>query len=186
MQGLEGKTERLWLRNWEERDRAAFRALNQDPVVMEHFPRPYTYAETDGHWELLKERIHRRGYGLMAVERIDTGQCIGFVGIQEPSYELPFGPCTEIGWRLAREHWGHGFATEAARACLRFAFEGRDLDEIVSFTAVPNQRSIAVMERLGMHRDPETFAHPKVPADSPLREHVLYRLRADDWRRTQA
>lgn len=186
MQGLEGKTERLWLRNWEERDRAAFRALNQDPVVMEHFPRTYTHAETDGHWELWKERIHRLGYGFMAVERIDTGQCIGFVGIQEPSYELPFGPCTEIGWRLAREHWGHGFATEAARACLRFAFEGRDLDEIVSFTAVPNQRSIAVMERLGMHRDPETFAHPKVPADSPLREHVLYRLRADDWRRTQA
>ncbi len=181
MNRLEGKTERLWLRNWEERDRVELRALNADPVVMEHFPSPYSHEETDRHMEHLRQQIERLGYGFMAVERLDRGQCIGFVGIQEPSYELPFGPCTEIGWRLARNHWGQGFASEAAQACLRFAFAQRGLSEVVSFTATTNLRSIAVMERLGMRRDPHTFAHPKVPAGSPLSEHVLYRLTARDW-----
>ena len=114
----------------------------------------------------------------------ESGAFIGFVGLRAPSFEAHFTPCVEIGWRLAKENWGKGFATEAGRECVRFAFETLALEELVSFTVPPNHRSRAVMERLGLRRDSnDDFDHPRLPAGHPLQRHVLYRLRREDWQR---
>jgi RimJ/RimL family protein N-acetyltransferase len=95
---------------------------------------------------------------------------------------LPCSGEVEIGWRLDRGYWGCGYATEGASEALRFGFEELGLPEIVSFTAVINRRSEAVMQRLGMLRDPATFEHPRCPEGSSIRTHVLYRLSRDAWR----
>lgn len=174
-------TKRLVLRRWQSHDLTPFAALNADPVVMEHFPAPLTRAESD----LLVKRIEAafdvEGTGLWAVEVADTGAFAGFVGLCRVSFPAPFGPAVEVGWRLARETWGHGYATEAARAAIADGFERLGLPEIVSFTATVNLRSQAVMERLGMRRDPaEDFDHPNIEPGHRLRRHVLYRLRRPD------
>lgn len=171
------ETERLTLRGWRDEDRAPFAALNADPRVMEHFPAPLTPEQSDAlvdrfvaHWS--------RGYGPWALEVRDAGSFIGFVGFLEPTFSAPFTPAVEIGWRLARDAWGRGYATEAARACLAFARENLSppRGEIVSFTTEGNLRSRRVMERLGFtHRDEDDFDHPLLP-DWEFRRHVLYRL----------
>jgi RimJ/RimL family protein N-acetyltransferase len=164
------RTERLLLRQWREEDRAPFAALNADPVVMEHFPSTMTREASDAFVDFNIATIAERGWGLWAVEA--DGEFIGFVGLNEPR----FRPGVEIGWRLAREAWGHGYATEAARAVLEFAFGTIGLDEVISFTSTTNVRSQHVMERIGMTCDPaDDFDHPNV-ADERLRRHVLYRL----------
>ncbi len=122
-----------------------------------------------------------QGWSNWAVERRDTDEFVGFVGLTVPTRVLPFTPCVEVGWRLARRHWHRGHATEAARACLALGFEVLGLKEIVSFTALLNQPSRAVMERLGMRDHGEDFDHPALAADSPLRRHCLYRLSRDAW-----
>jgi RimJ/RimL family protein N-acetyltransferase len=117
------------------------------------------------------------------VEVNDGAAFVGFVGLQHVNFEAPFAPAVEIGWRLARSAWGHGYATEAALATLEFGFEALELREIVACTTPANLRSRAVMERLGMTRDPrEDFDHPEVAAGHPLCRHVLYRLDAAAWR----
>jgi ribosomal-protein-alanine N-acetyltransferase len=171
------ETPRLLLRQWRASDREPFAALNADPVVMEHFVAPIGQAESDAFVDRQIANLAGRGYGLWAVEVRDGAPFIGFVGLESPAYEAPFTPAVEVGWRLARAAWGNGFATEAARAALDFGFDRLRLGEIVSFTAPANVRSIAVMERLGMTRDPaDDFDHPRVPPGHPLRRHVLYRL----------
>lgn len=176
------RTGRLLLRRWRDEDRGPFAALNADPDVMEHFPSALTRAESDALAGRIESFLEANGYGLWAVERLDRGEFIGFVGLSVPSFEAPFTPAVEAGWRLAREHWGHGFATEAARAAVADGFERLGLEEIVSFTALSNVRSQAVMRRLGMTRDPaEDFDHPRLPEGHPLRRHVLYRLSRSSW-----
>ena len=167
---------RLLLRPWRDSDRKPFAMMGQDPRVMRYFPAPLTRAQSDALIDRAMEGIRTRGYGFWAVERKDTEAFIGFVGLSVPSYGLPCGPCIEVGWRLHSDHWGQGFATEASRVALRFGFEKIQLEEIVSFTSLVNRASEAVMERLGMVRDAETFMHPKVDPQSELAEHVLYRL----------
>ena len=172
------QTPRLLLRPWRDADLAPFAAMNADPVVMEFFPRPLDRAESDAAVARIRDHFAARGFGLWAVEVPDVADFIGFVGLAVPRFEAHFTPCVEIGWRLAREHWGRGYATEAARAALGFGFEELALDEIVSFTAPANVRSRAVMERIGMTRSPEDdFDHPTLPEGHPLRRHVLYRAR---------
>ncbi len=169
-------TERLLLREWREKDLAPFADLNADPVVMEHLPSLLTREQSDA-----LVRRHQAGLaagrpGLFAVERRDTGAFIGFIGLAVPAFEAAFTPCVEIGWRLAAPAWGHGFATEGARAVLAHAFETLEVDEVVSFTARANLRSQTVMKRIGMRTDPaENFDHPSLPEGHPLRPHVLYR-----------
>lgn len=172
---IEPETPRLRLRQWRAGDRAAFAALNADPRVMEFFPALLGRAESDALAERCESLIRERGWGFWAVEARSSGEFIGFVGLNTPSALLPFAPCVEVGWRLAFAHWGQGLASEAARAALHVAFDTLGLPEIVSFTAVPNRRSRAVMEALGM-REAGSFDHPLVPPDSPLRRHCLYRL----------
>lgn len=175
-------TPRLVLRRWRQSDREPFARLNADPDVMRHFLRPLSRAESDALVERIEARFEERGYGLWAVARREDGVFLGFTGLAYQSFESHFTPCIEIGWRLDRFAWGHGYATEAAREALRFGFEEANLDEIVSFTSSGNVASVRVMERLGMHRDPtDDFDYPNVPVGHRLRRHVLYRLRRKEF-----
>jgi RimJ/RimL family protein N-acetyltransferase len=173
--------ERLRLRLWRDEDLAPFAALNADPRVMEHYPKMLDRAESDAAAARIRTRLSERSSGLWAVEVPGVADFIGYVGLSEPAFQARFTPCVEIGWRLAFEHWGKGYATEAAKAVLTYAFGALGLEEVVSFTVPPNHRSRRVMERLGMRRSPDDdFDHPNLPANHPLRAHVLYRLsRAD-------
>ena len=172
------RTARLQLRSWRDDDIAPFAALNADPAVMEFFPRPLDRAESEAAVVRIRDHFDRHGFGLWAVEVPGIADFIGFVGLAVPRFEAHFTPCVEVGWRLAREHWGRGYATEAARSVLEFGFGDLALEEIVSFTTETNRRSRAVMERIGMTRSPEDdFDHPTLPEGHPLRRHVLYRLR---------
>ena len=173
-------TARLKLRQWQQRDRPVFAALNADPEVMQYFPKILQRSESDALVDRIEALIEKNGWGFWALERLDTQDFIGFTGLHVPK-DLPCSPCTEIGWRLSRVHWGYGFATEAAKAALHFGFETLGLDEIVSFTSIHNQRSRAVMRRLDMHNSQCNFMHPAVPDGSYLKEHVLYRLRRQDY-----
>ena len=169
-------THRLQLRAWRPEDLPAFAAMNADPRVMEFLPKPLDRAESDARAAQIRDHFARRGFGLWAVEVRGVADFIGFVGLSVPEFEAHFTPCVEVGWRLAREHWGLGYATEAARAALDFGFQGFALEEIVSFTVPANWRSRRVMERIGMTRTPaDDFDHPALPVGHPLRRHVLYR-----------
>jgi RimJ/RimL family protein N-acetyltransferase len=174
------RTKRLALRQWRKGDLEPFASLNADPEVMRYFPAPLTRQSSDALAHDIAREIEERGWGLWAVEVLGGAGFIGFVGLETPSFDAHFTPAVEVGWRLAREHWGRGYATEAARAAVDFGFRELALDQIVSFTAPVNTRSRRVMERLGMTRDPaDDFDHPRVP-DGPLRRHVLYRLPAPE------
>lgn len=172
------RTARLVLRPWRPDDLDAFAALNADPAVMEHFPAPLDRAESDALAARIAAHFDRHGYGLWAVEEPGVCAFAGYVGLAWRDFPAPFTPAVEIGWRLARECWGRGYATEAGRRVLDFAFDEAGLDEVVSFTVPANRRSRAVMERLGLARDPDgDFDHPVLPDGHPLRRHVLYRIR---------
>jgi RimJ/RimL family protein N-acetyltransferase len=170
-------TPRLTLRQWRDGDLEPFAALNADPEVMRFFPAPLSREQSDDLATHAKRGIEERGWGLWAVEVIESARFIGFVGLAEPRFEAHFTPAVEVGWRLARDAWGNGYATEGARATVVYAFDDLGLDEIVSFTSAINERSRRVMERLGMTRNPsDDFDHPSLN-DGTLRPHVLYRLR---------
>lgn len=181
---IEFETERLFLRQWRPADREPFAALNADSKVMQFFPAPLTRVESDAMADRCQSLIEERGWGFWAAETKATQEFIGFVGLHTPSAELPFSPCVEVGWRLAFQHWGKGFASEAAREAIRVGFHLLGLREIVSFTTVRNFRSRAVMERLGMQAA-GTFEHPQVPEGSSLRLHCLYRLPRDHYNAEQ-
>jgi 3-dehydroquinate dehydratase/shikimate dehydrogenase len=170
------RTERLLLRPWRSEDRAPFAALNADPRVMEWFPAPMTAVESDAVVKRIEKHFEETGWGLWAVEVRGTSSFIGFVGLSPSESTLGF-PSVEIGWRLAAEHWGNGYAPEAAVEALRFGFEDLLLDEVVSFTSVGNAKSRRVMAKIGMKRNPQDdFDHPRLPRTSPLSRHVLYRI----------
>ncbi|HEX3759983.1 MAG TPA: GNAT family N-acetyltransferase [Kofleriaceae bacterium] len=175
-------TERLVLRAWRDADLAPFAALNADPRVMEHFSSAPSRAESDAMVERIRRHFACHGVGLWAIEAPGIADFIGFVGLVHVPFAAPFTPAVEIGWRLAAAHWGHGYATEAARRALAFGFEQLQLDQIVSMTVPANLRSRTVMERLGMHRSPaDDFDHPRLPEGHPMRRHVLYRLSRAAW-----
>lgn len=177
------RTRRLLLRPWRDADREPFAAMNADPAVMEHFPAVITRAESDAFVDRIMPPFVERGFGLWAVEVVGGPAFVGFLGLNPVTFEAPFAPAVEVGWRLARSAWGNGYATEGAVAALRFGFGPVGLAEVVSFTTTGNLRSRAVMERIGMTRDPtEDFDHPRVPVGSHIRPHVLYRASASTWR----
>ena len=144
---------------------------------MRYFPSTLDEPESNAFAYRTAALLEVHGWGLWAVEVLETGEFVGFVGLNQPQWTAAFTPCTEVGWRLARSAWGKGYATEAGRAAVAVAFGPLGLAEVVSFTTVANRRSRAVMERLGMTRDPaDDFDHPTLEPDSPVRRHVLYRL----------
>lgn len=173
---IELETPRLLLRQWRDSDREPFAALNDDPAVMEFFPARIPRVASDESVEAARRVLAERGWGNWALELRETGEFIGFTGISVPKRVLPFSPCVEVGWRLAKAHWGKGYATEAALASVKAGFEQVGLEEIVSFTALANLRSRAVMERIGMKNAHQDFEHPGVPEGHPLRMHCLYRI----------
>lgn len=170
-------TDRLILRRWQVDDRMPFAQMNADPIVMEHFPSILSRSESDAFADRIEAGFDTNGFGLFAVEIVAGDRFIGFVGLALPSFNAHFTPAVEIGWRLNRTHWGYGYATEAARACVEFAFTDIGLDELVSFTVPQNAPSRLVMERIGMtHDTSDDFDHPLFSNDHRMGRQVLYRL----------
>ena len=175
--GVHVETERLLLRDWSDADAAPFARLNADPRVMEFFPAALDRAQSDALMTRIRANLARDGYGLYAVEEKSSGAFIGFTGLAVPEFDAPFMPATEIGWRLARDAWGQGYASEAAAAVVAKAFDRLGLAALVSFTAEWNRPSRRVMEKIGMTHDPaDDFDHPALPEGHKLRRHVLYRI----------
>jgi RimJ/RimL family protein N-acetyltransferase len=176
------RTERLLLRRWREADRPAFHALNADPEVMATIGPPMSRAESDAFMNRLEAAFDLQGYGLWCIEL--DGEPIGYTGFMHPW----FRDGVEIGWRISSRHWGRGYAPEAARACLDIGFgsvdeHGIGFDEVITFTAATNRKSLRVMDKLGFVRDHDgDFDHPGVPEGSGLRRHVLYRMTGRQWR----
>jgi RimJ/RimL family protein N-acetyltransferase len=178
------------MRSWQRSDLEPFAELNADPTVMEHFVSTLSREESDALASRIQAALAARGWGFWALEVArgeETGRFAGFAGLSVPSWDAPFGPCVEIGWRLPQWAWGRGYASEAAREALRFGFLELGLEEIVAFTTEGNWRSQAVMRRIGMSRDENgDFDHPNIALEDPHRRHVLYRLDAASWSRQRA
>lgn len=171
----ERRTDRLLMRRWRPADREPFAAMNADPEVMRHFPQTMTRAASDALVDRIEARFEDRGFGLWALEPLDGGGFLGFTGLNPMPDGVPGAGGTEVGWRLARHAWGHGYATEAAQEALRVA-EQVGLPEVWSMTAVRNLRSQAVMRRIGL-TEHARFDHPAVPEGHAVRPHVVYRKR---------
>jgi RimJ/RimL family protein N-acetyltransferase len=170
------RTDRLLLRSWRPEDRMAFRELNADPRVMRWFPSTLSARESDAVADHIEEMLAAQGWGLWAVEVVGVAPFIGLIGLNRADETLGY-PVVEVGWRLAAAHWGHGYATEGARAAIRYGFEELELEDIVAITSVGSAGSQRVMTKLGMTRQPALdFDHPRLPATSPLVRHMLYRV----------
>lgn len=172
------ETERLLLRQWLPSDLPVFAQMNADEEVMRFFPARLNEEESNAMAQRCRDLIETRGWGFWAAQEKSSNSFVGFIGLHAPIAELPFSPCVEVGWRLARHSWGKGLATEGASAALAFAFNKLSLPEVVAFTTLNNVRSESVMKRLGMQRDELTFQHPSLPHGHPMREHCLYRASA--------
>lgn len=171
------ETERLILRRWRDADREPFAAMCADPEVMRHFPALLTRAESDAVVQRMVAHQAGHGFCFFALERKSDGAFLGFTGMMTLKPENPLHPGVEIGWRLAREAWGAGYASEAALAAIAHGFDSLGLKRIVSFTATENLRSQAVMQRIGMTRRADLdFDHPAVPEGHRLRPHVVYAI----------
>ena len=170
------ETSRLRLRDWQEADLEPFSQMNADEEVMKFFPKTLSKQESDAFAKAIIAEIKEFGYGLFAVEVKETNEFIGFIGFHRATFESDFTPCIEIGWRLKKEAWGRGYATEGAKACLQYGFEELGFDEIFSFTADINEPSKHVMRKIGL-QFVEEFNHPRVDEESPLLKHILYRIR---------
>ena len=182
---IELHTPRLRLRGWRSADLRGFAALNADPEVMRHFPGIMSRAQSDAMARRIQAHFALHGFGQWVLERREQPGLIGSLGLQHVGFEAAFTPAVEIGWRLAKEHWGLGYASEAAWTALRCGFDRLALKEIVSFTAQANLPSEKVMQAIGMRHDPaDDFEHPKLAAGHPLRHHVLYRISREQWLQT--
>ena len=171
-------TPRTRLRLWKPGDLPPFAAMNADPRVMEFYPDVLTREESDALGARVQQGFSKHGFGLWALEIPGVADFAGFVGLSVPRFEAAFTPCVEVGWRLGAEYWGHGYASEAARAVVSYGFATLRLPEIVSFSATQNLRSQAVMRRIGMERRPELdFEHPVLSVGHRLRPHVFYQVR---------
>ncbi|WP_248926227.1 GNAT family N-acetyltransferase [Paenibacillus hamazuiensis] len=169
------ETSRLRLRDWEETDLEPFRRLNADERVMKYFPKTLSTEETNAFYKSIISEFEECGFGLYAVEVKENKEFIGFIGFRRATFEADFTPCIEIGWRLKKEAWGKGYATEGAAACLQYGFNELGFHEVFSFTADINEPSKKVMIKIGMNFI-KMFGHPRVEKDSPLNKHVLFHI----------
>jgi len=177
------RTERLLLRRWTEEDRAPLAQMTADPEVMRYRFAPLSRAESDRMIDETEASFERDGFGLWAVERIDNTRLVGYIGFGYSDFDAPFCPAVDVGWTLARDAWGQGYATEGARAAMDYAFDDLGLDQVVAHTTHLNERSQAVMRRLGMHHDQrDDFDAPWYEPGHPRRRFVLYRIGAAEWR----
>jgi len=174
------ETQRLVLRQWCAEDKPLFAAMNADPVVMQYFPETLSSDQSNALVDRFSNDIESSGWGFWAAERKDIKEFIGFIGINYSADGLPFAPCVDIGWRLATQHWGLGFATEGAKAAMAYAFNQASLNLLVSMTPPSNSASLGVMQKLGMVKK-INFIHPQVAEGHPLQEHVLYSISRKQW-----
>ncbi|MGK3134512.1 GNAT family N-acetyltransferase [Pantoea trifolii] len=175
------ETDRLILRQWQEKDLLPFAELNADPEVMKYFPKALSRQESDNVVARFMDMIlSNQGWGFWAVEMKDSGEFVGSVGLAHQPDRFDFSPCTEIGWRINKKFWGQGIAKEAAEASLAYAFDVLHLPEVVSFTSIHNTPSENLMKRLGMQKK-TTFLHPALPADHALAKHVLYKISHENF-----
>jgi RimJ/RimL family protein N-acetyltransferase len=171
------ETERLVLREWTKEDRPLFARINADPLIMEYMPRVLPPADSDKLVARFEKHIKKHGYGMYAVQRKQDGAFVGTVGLNNVEFDAPFVPAVEIAWRLDYEYWGQGYATEAARAVIDYAFTILKLKEVVAFSVHDNDRAIQIMEKLGMVRDEKAdFDYPAFKKGHPLGRFVLYRI----------
>ena len=180
---LPSPTDRLILRCWQDEDFPAFARMNADSRVMEYFPAPLSLPESAAFFDRIRREFETEGFGLYALERRTDGELLGYTGLHRVTFDGPLYGRVEIGWRLRSDMWGNGYATEAARSCLRYASLSK-MESIISFTALSNLRSQRVMQRLGMTRLQE-FDHPALPTGHPLRRHVLYMIRTSGYAETE-
>jgi RimJ/RimL family protein N-acetyltransferase len=171
------ETDRLILRTWRESDAAKYCQINQDPKVIELVRLPMTMQEAEEFIQTANQQYEKLGYTLWAAEEKSTGNLTGFIGLNRVTWQKPFGPAVEIGWRLGSEYWQQGYATEGARAVLTYGFTHCELTEIIAFTVPENVRSVRVMEKIGMQRDMQgDFLHPNLPLDHKLSKHILFKI----------
>jgi ribosomal-protein-alanine N-acetyltransferase len=173
------ETQRLVFRDWKEEDLKEFRIMNKDARVMKYFTKTLTEQETDRFYNIIEDEFRNYGYGLYAVETKHNSEFIGFIGFHWANFNAEFTPCIEIGWRLKYEAWGNGYATEGAKACLKYGYETLNFNKIYSFTSKINYQSESIMEKIGMVKIKE-FEHPNISEGSSLREHVLYAISLRD------
>ncbi|WP_020210878.1 GNAT family N-acetyltransferase [Gilvimarinus chinensis] len=183
---IELSSSRLRLRQWHLSDYPAFASMNRHPEVMAFFPSTLTTTASNALAHKCQLDIAKRGWGLWALEMTTSGEFIGFTGFNIPSKNLPFSPCIEIAWRLARPYWRQGYATEAAQAALEFGFNALGFSEVVAFTAQNNFRSRAVMLRLNMQPSDQNFLHPDIDPQHPLAEQALFSLTRERWHATHS
>ncbi|MBB4826356.1 ribosomal-protein-alanine N-acetyltransferase [Sporosarcina luteola] len=174
------ETPRLRLRDWEERDLPPFRRMNADEEVMRYFAKKLSPEESDDFNRAIQAEFKECGFGLYAVEEKEENEFIGFIGFHKATFEADFTPCVEIGWRLKREAWGKGFATEAAMACLHYGFTELGFQDVYSFTSDINEPSKNVMQKIGLTFK-QTFDHPRISEESSLRKHVLFHMHRDNF-----
>ncbi len=178
-------TPRLRLREWRDVDLGPFAEMNADSRVMRLLQGPMTADESAASLARMQDAWRGRGWGLFAVERREDMAFVGFCGLAPVTFPAAFEPKVEIGWRLAHQHWGNGYATEAARRVLDWLFDELAWPDIVTFTRQENHKSQAVIQRLGMRREPEfDFDLALPPKGEGGSRHVFYRLRAADHMRT--
>jgi len=178
------ETERLYLRTWQASDAKPYFDINQDQKVIEFLLGSMTMEAVNQFMNAKNQQQVERGFTLWATELKATRELIGYVGLNYTDWEAHFTPAVEVGWRLGSRYWGNGYATEGAKAALEFGFNTIGLNEIVSFTVPMNNRSLRVMEKIGLRYDPkDDFRHPKLALDHPLSQHVLYRLKKENYQR---
>ncbi|WP_435949418.1 GNAT family N-acetyltransferase [Psychrobacter sp. DM8] len=178
-------TERLILRQWQAGDYADFAQMNADAEVMKYFPKRLTTAQSDMIAHKCQQIIEDNGWGFWVVSLKQTNKFIGMVGLNQTHANMPFAPSVEIGWRLQKRYWGQGYATEAARAALCFAFDELKFDEVVAFTAVINEHSQMIMKRIGMSNTQDDFYHPMLDSKHSLAKQVLYKIKQEQWSEVQ-
>lgn len=174
------KTKRLGLRNWQAKDIEPATLMNADKAVMEFFPNTLTQQQTESFIKRMQLQFNERGFCYFAVDRLDTNQFIGFIGLSYQTYESVFTPCVDVGWRLLPEAWGNGFAIEGAKACLNFAFAELHLDAVYAIAPELNKKSQYVMQKLRMNAHTH-FEHPNIDANNPLRKCVTYKISKSDY-----
>lgn len=170
------RSDRLGFRQWKSSDLMPFCRICSDPDVMEFFPNIMTKEQTESSVNRFFNHIETYGHGFFAVDHLESGEFIGFVGYIYQTMNVDFAPCYEIGWRLDKNHWNRGLATEGAKACLDHAFNKEDCSEMYSITPIQNVKSIRIMEKLNMQHC-GFFNHPKLDLSSPLLKHVIYKVK---------
>lgn len=171
------QSQRLGFRTWTDRDIEPFAAMNSDPQVMQFFPNTLTAGQSSKLLKKIRSHFDQHGFGWFAVDTLQAEEFIGSIGLNHPTFQAWFMPCIETGWRLKKEAWNKGYATEGARRCLEYGFDILKFREILSWTSTLNDRSEKVMKKIGMSKIGE-FAHPMIDPGHRLSRHVLYRIRS--------